>query len=157
MSQRPEQRGRITRQAGEFSREAARPSSTIDDLAATGARQSAGVSQVALEMEAMQQSNGSIADASESSRAAVDAVKDPAATLEASSKLIMRTVAQPDRRLGALMRGIIDGDDADSRFHAALGQAGSRVCEIAAAARCNQRRFSCCRPTVATWTQVGSC
>jgi methyl-accepting chemotaxis protein len=195
-----EQLGEIARQAGELGREAAQLNGTIDDLAATGERQTDGVRHLTQEMVAMHAANLSIADATDAGRAAVveareavavvgrgvgdvvetlrevsdaagvitqialqtrlvafnasveakragdagrgfavvaDAVKDLAAKVEQSSKLIMSTVAQLDRRIGELSREIVDDAASGSAFHAALGRAESSVGDIAIAARRN--------------------
>ena len=66
-----------------------------------------------------------------------EAVKDLAAKVEASSKAIMSTVQQLDRRIGELSREISEDDGHRSAFHAALGNAESRVDEIAEAATRN--------------------
>lgn len=66
-----------------------------------------------------------------------DAVKDLAAKVEQSSKLIMGTVTQLDRRIDELSREIRDDGQSDSAFHAALGRAESSASEIAVAAHQN--------------------
>jgi methyl-accepting chemotaxis protein len=66
-----------------------------------------------------------------------DAVRDLAAKVEESSKLIMGTVARLDRRVGELSREIVDDGGTESAFHAALGRAESSVAEISVAARRN--------------------
>ncbi|MFM1988017.1 MAG: hypothetical protein RJA99_974 [Pseudomonadota bacterium] len=66
-----------------------------------------------------------------------EAVRDLAAKVEASSKLIMGTVQRLDERIASLSREIVDGGTGDSAFHGALGRAEARVDEIAAAAREN--------------------
>ena len=70
-----------------------------------------------------------------------EAVKDLAAKVEHSSKLIMSTVAQLDRRIGELSREIIDDGQSASSFHQALTQAEGTVADIAVAA---QRNLSIC-------------
>jgi methyl-accepting chemotaxis protein len=195
-----EQLGRIATQAGDLGREAAALSGTIEDLVATGARQTECVRRVARGMEAIHAADGAIADATQGGHAAVraarevaagvgqgvadmvetlrevssaadtitrvalqtrlvafnasveakrageagrgfavvaEAVKDLAAKVEESSKVITRTVAQLDRRIEGLRREIVDGDGAESSLHAALGQVESQVGEIAMAARRN--------------------
>jgi methyl-accepting chemotaxis protein len=66
-----------------------------------------------------------------------EAVKDLAAKVEQSSKLIMGTVSQLDARIGALAREIVDDGRGDSGFHASLGRAEARVAEIADSANRN--------------------
>ncbi|MEI7446971.1 MAG: methyl-accepting chemotaxis protein [Burkholderiales bacterium] len=66
-----------------------------------------------------------------------DAVRDLAAKVEASSKLIAGTVQRLDARIASLSREIVDDGSGDSAFHAALGRAESKVVDIADAAREN--------------------
>jgi len=83
-----------------------------------------------------------------------DAVKDLASKVEQSSKLIMSTVAQLDRRIGDLSREILDGDaGSQSAFHAALGTAEARVGEIAVAARQNLADCGSVRGSVHSFQQ----
>ena len=70
-----------------------------------------------------------------------DAVKDLAAKVEQSSKLIMGTVTQLDRRIDELSREIRHDAGTDSAFHAALGRAEASAGEIAVAA--DQNVSSC--------------
>jgi methyl-accepting chemotaxis protein len=192
--------GELARHAGELGREAAELAGTIDDLAASGARQSDRFGAFSAEMDAMLGANREIASATETSRDAVrdarqavagvgrgvgevvttlrevsdaageitrialqtrlvafnasveakrageagrgfavvaDAVRDLAAKVEASSKLIAGTVTQLDSRIGALAAEIADDAGNRSAFHRALGEAESRVGDIAVAARQN--------------------
>jgi methyl-accepting chemotaxis protein len=66
-----------------------------------------------------------------------DAVKDLAAKVEQSSKLIMGTVTQLDRRIDELSREIRHDAGTDSAFHAALGRAEASAGEISVAAHQN--------------------
>ncbi|RPH42863.1 MAG: chemotaxis protein [Burkholderiales bacterium] len=67
-----------------------------------------------------------------------DAVRDLAAKVEQSSKLITGTVKQLDARIDALSREIVPGDGlGTSAFHAALGRAEAQVDGIAGAAHAN--------------------
>ncbi len=66
-----------------------------------------------------------------------DAVKDLAAKVEQSSKLIMGTVTQLDRRIDELSREIRNDAGTDSAFHAALGRAEAAAGEISVAASQN--------------------
>ncbi|MFZ4759399.1 MAG: methyl-accepting chemotaxis protein, partial [Burkholderiaceae bacterium] len=192
--------GELARHAGELGREAAELAGTLDDLAASGARQSDRFGAFSAEMDAMLGANREIASATETSRDAVrdarqavagvgrgvgevvttlrevsdaageitrialqtrlvafnasveakrageagrgfavvaDAVRDLAAKVEASSKLIAGTVTQLDSRIGALAAEIADDAGNRSAFHRALGEAESRVGDIAVAARQN--------------------
>jgi len=70
-----------------------------------------------------------------------DAVKDLAAKVEQSSKLIMGTVTQLDRRIDELSREIRHDAGTDSAFHAALGRAEASAGEISVAA--DQNVSSC--------------
>jgi methyl-accepting chemotaxis protein len=196
----PAQLGAIALQAGEIGREAAQLTGTVEDLAASGARQREAVQRLAAEMDGMHGANRAIAEATEVSRSAVhqarvavatvghgvgdvvdtlrhvseaaaeitrialqtrlvafnasveakrageagrgfavvaDAVRDLAAKVEASSKLIMGTITRLDQRVGELSREIVDDGGTESAFHAALGQAEGRVAEISVAARQN--------------------
>ena len=73
-----------------------------------------------------------------------DAVKDLAAKVEQSSKLIMSTVTQLDARIDTLAASISDNANAAqaSAFHAALAQVEASVGEIAAA---TQRNLDACQ------------
>jgi methyl-accepting chemotaxis protein len=73
-----------------------------------------------------------------------DAVKDLAAKVERSSKLIMATVTQLDARIDSLAASITDNKDAaqHSAFHRALAQVEASVDEIAAA---TQRNLQTCQ------------
>jgi methyl-accepting chemotaxis protein len=66
-----------------------------------------------------------------------DAVRDLAAKVEQSSKLIMGTVKQLDARIDALSREIVAGGSNESAFHAALGRAEAQVDGIAGAVHAN--------------------
>ena len=66
-----------------------------------------------------------------------DAVKDLAAKVEQSSKLIMSTVMQLDRRIDDLSREIRADQGTDSTFHAALARAEASTQRIASAAHEN--------------------
>jgi methyl-accepting chemotaxis protein len=67
-----------------------------------------------------------------------DAVRDLAAKVEQSSKLITGTVKQLDARIDALSREIVPGEGGGaSAFHAALGRAEAQVDGIAGAAQAN--------------------
>lgn len=66
-----------------------------------------------------------------------DAVRDLAAQVEQSSKLITGTVKQLDARIDALSREIVDGAAGASAFQAALGRAEAQVDGITGAARAN--------------------
>lgn len=73
-----------------------------------------------------------------------EAVKDLAAKVEQSSKLIMSTVTQLDARIDSLAASITDSKDATrhSAFHAALAQVEASVDEIVAA---TQRNLQSCQ------------
>jgi methyl-accepting chemotaxis protein len=81
-----------------------------------------------------------------------EAVKDLAAKVEQSSKLIMSTVTQLDARIDTLAASITDNPDATrhSPFHLALAQVEASVNEIVAA---TQRNLETCRDVTA---EVGS-
>ncbi|MBW8759134.1 MAG: chemotaxis protein [Burkholderiales bacterium] len=81
-----------------------------------------------------------------------EAVKDLAAKVEQSSKLIMSTVTQLDARIDSLAASITDNKDAatHSAFHQALAQVEASVNEIAAA---TQRNLQTCQ---AVTTEVGT-
>ncbi len=81
-----------------------------------------------------------------------EAVKDLAAKVEQSSKLIMATVTQLDARIDNLAASISDNKDAAqaSAFHAALAQVEASVNEIAAA---TQRNLETCQ---AVTNEVGT-
>jgi methyl-accepting chemotaxis protein len=73
-----------------------------------------------------------------------EAVKDLAAKVEQSSKLIMSTVTQLDARIDTLAASITESKDAaqHSAFHLALGQVEASVNEIVVA---TQRNLETCR------------
>ena len=73
-----------------------------------------------------------------------DAVKDLAAKVEQSSKLIMATVTQLDARIASLAASITENKDAaqHSAFHLALAQVEASVDEIVAA---TQRNLQTCQ------------
>ena len=73
-----------------------------------------------------------------------EAVKDLAAKVEQSSKLIMSTVTQLDARIDSLAASITDNRDAAQQgtFHLALAQVEARVDEIVAA---TQRNLETCQ------------
>jgi methyl-accepting chemotaxis protein len=77
-----------------------------------------------------------------------EAVKDLAAKVERSSKLIMSTVTQLDARIDSLAASITDNKDAaqHSAFHQALAQVEASVNEIVAA---TQRNLETCRGVTA--------
>ena len=77
-----------------------------------------------------------------------EAVKDLAAKVERSSKLIMATVTQLDARIDSLAASITDNKDAaqHSAFHQALAQVEASVNEIVAA---TQRNLETCRGVTA--------
>ena len=77
-----------------------------------------------------------------------EAVKDLAAKVERSSKLIMATVTQLDARIDNLAASITDNKDAaqHSAFHQALAQVEASVNEIVAA---TQRNLETCRGVTA--------
>jgi methyl-accepting chemotaxis protein len=77
-----------------------------------------------------------------------EAVKDLAAKVEQSSKLIMSTVTQLDARIDTLAASITESQDAaqHSAFHQALAQVEASVNEIAAA---TQRNLETCRGVTA--------
>jgi len=81
-----------------------------------------------------------------------EAVKDLAAKVEQSSKLIMSTVTQLDARIDSLAASITDNKDAatHSAFHQALAQVEASVNEIVAA---TQRNLQTCQ---AVTTEVGT-
>jgi methyl-accepting chemotaxis protein len=81
-----------------------------------------------------------------------EAVKDLAAKVEQSSKLIMSTVTQLDARIDSLAASITDNKDAASHsaFHQALAQVEASVNEIVAA---TQRNLQTCQ---AVTTEVGT-
>jgi methyl-accepting chemotaxis protein len=81
-----------------------------------------------------------------------EAVKDLAAKVEQSSKLIMATVTQLDARIDNLAASITDNQGAaqTSAFHAALAQVEASVNEIAAA---TQRNLETCQ---AVTNEVGT-
>ncbi|MFL6626792.1 MAG: methyl-accepting chemotaxis protein [Vitreoscilla sp.] len=81
-----------------------------------------------------------------------EAVKDLAAKVEQSSKLIMSTVTQLDARIDSLAASITESKDAatHSAFHQALGQVEASVNEIVAA---TQRNLQTCQ---AVTTEVGT-
>jgi len=81
-----------------------------------------------------------------------EAVKDLAAKVEQSSKLIMSTVTQLDARIDSLAASITDNKDAatHSAFHLALAQVEASVNEIVAA---TQRNLQTCQ---AVTTEVGT-
>ena len=77
-----------------------------------------------------------------------EAVKDLAAKVERSSKLIMSTVTQLDARIDSLAASITDNKDAaqHSAFHQALAQVEASVNEIVAA---TQRNLETCQGVTA--------
>ena len=77
-----------------------------------------------------------------------EAVKDLAAKVEQSSKLIMSTVTQLDARIDSLAASITDDKDAatHSAFHQALAQVEASVDEIVAA---TQRNLQTCQAVAA--------
>ena len=77
-----------------------------------------------------------------------EAVKDLAAKVEQSSKLIMSTVTQLDARIDSLAASITENKDAaqHSAFHQALAQVEASVNEIVAA---TQRNLETCRGVTA--------
>ena len=77
-----------------------------------------------------------------------EAVKDLAAKVERSSKLIMSTVTQLDARIDSLAASITDNKDATqhSAFHLALAQVEASVNEIVAA---TQRNLETCQGVTA--------
>jgi methyl-accepting chemotaxis protein len=77
-----------------------------------------------------------------------DAVKDLAAKVEQSSKLIMSTVTQLDARIDSLAASITESKDAaqHSAFHLALAQVEASVSEIVAA---TQRNLETCQGVTA--------
>jgi len=77
-----------------------------------------------------------------------EAVKDLAAKVERSSKLIMSTVTQLDARIDSLAASITENKDATqhSAFHQALAQVEASVNEIVAA---TQRNLETCRGVTA--------
>ncbi len=77
-----------------------------------------------------------------------EAVKDLAAKVEKSSKLIMSTVTQLDARIDSLAASITDNKDATqhSAFHQALAQVEASVNEIVAA---TQRNLETCQGVTA--------
>ena len=77
-----------------------------------------------------------------------EAVKDLAAKVERSSKLIMSTVTQLDARIDTLAASITDNQDATqhSAFHQALAQVEASVNEIVAA---TQRNLETCQGVTA--------
>ena len=81
-----------------------------------------------------------------------EAVKDLAAKVEQSSKLIMSTVTQLDARIDSLAASITDNKDAatHSAFHQALAQVEASVNEIVAA---TQRNLQTCQGVT---TEVGT-
>jgi len=81
-----------------------------------------------------------------------EAVKDLAAKVEQSSKLIMSTVTQLDARIDSLAASITESKDATthSAFHQALAQVEASVNEIVAA---TQRNLQTCQ---AVTTEVGT-
>jgi len=81
-----------------------------------------------------------------------EAVKDLAAKVEQSSKLIMSTVTQLDARIDSLAASITDNKDAatHSAFHQALAQVEASVNEIAAATQRNLQTCQAVTTEVAT-------
>ncbi len=81
-----------------------------------------------------------------------EAVKDLAAKVEQSSKLIMSTVMQLDARIDSLAASITDNKDAvqHSAFHVALVQVETSVDEIVAATQRNLQRCQDVSAEVAT-------
>lgn len=190
----------IAQQAGIVGREAAEIHGLVDDLAASGARQSAQCSSAVEQVDGIHAANRSIAQAALTNRAALhearlavrgvgegvlavvetlrevadaatditrialqtrlvafnasvearragdagrgfgvvaDAVKDLAAKVEHSSKLIAGTVGQLDQRIDALAAEIAEDASQASRFHQALGRAEVSAERITAAAEQN--------------------